>query len=216
DVKSVSFCGSNFPGQYNRSEGYGKGICYQNRCNARRGSYFRCNLEMGSWDFCSQRPNLNYMGETCGNENSIMRLILFSQKHFEGNQSVMKTFERTRCVNTMTWDDNLNLTDRKLIGSIDIKWHCLPNGSLGDECKSTCEPRGESHFWCQVGSLSHEVDFCLPRPHQDYFGNYCEGNCSTTDPWTIIHLNPSSLGSSLKNSLSLTITVLIQLLRFIV
>ncbi|CAG7833008.1 unnamed protein product, partial [Allacma fusca] len=43
---------------------------------------------MGSWDFCSQRPNLNYMGENWGNEgyhsdDSIMRLILFSQKHFE-------------------------------------------------------------------------------------------------------------------------------------
>ncbi|CAG7827227.1 unnamed protein product, partial [Allacma fusca] len=43
------------------------------------------------------------------------------------------------------------------------------NGSHGDECKSTCESRGEPYFWCQVGSLPHEVDFCLPRPHQDYY-----------------------------------------------
>ncbi|CAG7667376.1 unnamed protein product, partial [Allacma fusca] len=272
-VQSLSFCGSNFPGQYNHSQGFRKGYCYENNCNTRRGSYFWCVLESkDSWDFCSHRPNLNYMGENWGHESyhsddSVMHLILYTQRHFEGNQPVMKTFERTRCVNTMTWDDNLNLTDRKLIGSIDIKWHCLvlhdqivctgdsleifpddtenchqdlescgwsnrissislcdahfppkfvqSNGSHGDECKSTCEPRGELYFWCQVGSLPHEVDFCLPRPHQDYYGNHCEENCSATDPWTLIHLNPSSSGSDLKNSLSLTITVLLQTLRFI-
>ncbi|CAG7727167.1 unnamed protein product, partial [Allacma fusca] len=35
---------------------------------------------------------------------------------------------------------------------------------------------------------------------QDYYGNHCEENCSATDPWTLIHLNPSSSGSDLKNS----------------
>lgn len=68
-ISSIAPCDVDLPALYDNPRGSRNGRC-KDACWPRGTDYFWCNLEGGSWDYCSPRPGQDYYGDMCRGTDS--------------------------------------------------------------------------------------------------------------------------------------------------
>ncbi|CAG7829821.1 unnamed protein product [Allacma fusca] len=197
-TSSVSFCDANFPDNYESSNltGYKGSQCIDS-CKPRQKPYFWCNTQNGSWDFCSPRPGVDFLGNSCQdscvyNDTTFPQsVVLYEAQHQKGREYRMNDQAETPCWN-FGYTSESQSTPKVDISSIYLDSSCVQMydniGCSGNYFELTSEL--EDNCWSKIKSCSEynkivSAKLCsvdLPPPYDPAFGisgSRCYSRCHT-------------------------------------